>query len=75
MVECQLPKLKVAGSNPVSRSIKPLDYNRAALSFYAYIPLVKATDHMGFKRRDLNDIEPRSHMTRTVYGVGISISA
>ena len=22
MVECQLPKLKVAGSNPVSRSIK-----------------------------------------------------
>ena len=26
MVECQLPKLDVAGSNPVSRSIKSITY-------------------------------------------------
>ena len=28
MVECQLPKLDVAGSNPVSRSIESISYEK-----------------------------------------------
>ncbi len=34
MVECQLPKLKVAGSNPVSRSIKIKDLADRVKSFF-----------------------------------------
>ena len=34
MVECQLPKLKVAGSNPVSRSIKIKDLADMVKSFF-----------------------------------------
>ena len=34
MVECQLPKLKVAGSNPVSRSKKIKDLASMAKSFF-----------------------------------------
>ena len=29
VVECQLPKLDVAGSNPVSRSIKSISYKHS----------------------------------------------
>ena len=34
MVECQLPKLKVAGSNPVSRSNKIKDLTDVVKSFF-----------------------------------------
>ena len=34
MVECQLPKLKVAGSNPVSRSKKIKDLAATVKSFF-----------------------------------------
>jgi hypothetical protein len=34
VVECQLPKLKVAGSNPVSRSKKIKDLADRVKSFY-----------------------------------------
>ena len=34
MVECQLPKLKVAGSNPVSRSKKIKDLADTVKSFF-----------------------------------------
>ena len=34
MVECQLPKLKVAGSNPVSRSNKIKDLANRVKSFF-----------------------------------------
>ena len=34
MVECQLPKLKVAGSNPVSRSKKIKDLADMVKSFF-----------------------------------------
>ena len=34
MVECQLPKLKVAGSNPVSRSNKNKDLADLVKSFF-----------------------------------------
>ena len=40
MVECQLPKLKVAGSNPVSRSKKIKDLADTVKSFFHALVVV-----------------------------------
>ena len=64
MVECQLPKLDVAGSTPVSRSKKPTTYKRPAkvvcsflLHFNFYItPTAFSSKFTAVLRRSSEDL-------------------
>ena len=38
VVECQLPKLKVGGSNPLSRSIQEFTHSVFCIILYSYSP-------------------------------------